>query len=39
MVILLVPEADAGFGPETYAEHVCSYVMQEIVARGWVNKK
>ena len=30
---------DAGFGPETYAEHVCSYVMQEIVARGWVNKK
>ena len=30
---------DAGFGPETYAEHVCSYGMQEIVARGWVNKK
>ena len=26
---------DAGFGPDTYAEHVCSYIMQEIVARGW----
>ena len=29
---------DAGFGPETYAEHVCSYVMQEIVARGWAKR-
>lgn len=25
---------DAGFGPHTYAEHVASYVITEIVARG-----
>ncbi len=26
---------DAGFGPHTYAEHVASFVLDEIVARGW----
>ena len=25
---------DAGFGPETYAEHVASFILQELVARG-----
>ncbi|HPX70386.1 MAG TPA: OAM dimerization domain-containing protein [Bacillota bacterium] len=25
---------DAGFGPETYAEDVASYILQEIIARG-----
>lgn len=25
---------DAGFGPHTYAEHVCSYIITEIVKRG-----
>ena len=29
---------DAGFGPGKYAEHVMSYIMQEVVKRGWQNK-
>ena len=29
---------DAGFGPGKYAEHVMSYVMQEVVKRGWQEK-
>ena len=29
---------DAGFGPHTYAEHVASYILTEIVKRGWVEK-
>lgn len=26
---------DAGFGPGTYADHVASYVFEEVVKRGW----
>ena len=26
---------DAGFGPGKYAEHVMSYIMQEVEKRGW----
>ena len=29
---------DAGFGPGKYAEHVMSYIMQEVEKRGWQNK-
>ena len=29
---------DAGFGPGKYAEHVMSYIMQEVVKRGWQKK-
>ena len=29
---------DAGFGPGKYAEHVMSYVMQEVQKRGWEKK-
>lgn len=29
---------DAGFGPGKYAEHVMSYIMQEVVKRGWQDK-
>ncbi len=29
---------DAGFGPGKYAEHVMSYVMQEVEKRGWQDK-
>lgn len=29
---------DAGFGPGKYAEHVMSYVMEEVEKRGWQNK-
>lgn len=29
---------DAGFGPGKYAEHVMSFIMQEIVNRGWQDK-
>ena len=29
---------DAGFGPGKYAEHVMSYIMEEIVKRGWQKK-
>ena len=29
---------DAGFGPGKYAEHVMSYIMQEVQRRGWQDK-
>ncbi len=29
---------DAGFGPGKYAEHVMSYIMQEVEKRGWKDK-
>ena len=29
---------DAGFGPGKYAEHVMSFVMQEVQKRGWEKK-
>ena len=29
---------DAGFGPGKYAEHVMSYIMQEVEKRGWQDK-
>ena len=29
---------DAGFGPGKYADHVMSYIMQEVVKRGWEKK-
>ncbi len=29
---------DAGFGPHTYAEHVGSYILTEIVKRGWIDR-
>ena len=29
---------DAGFGPHCYAEHVASFVLTEIVKRGWIEK-
>ena len=29
---------DAGFGPGKYAEHVMSYIMQEVQKRGWEKK-
>ncbi len=29
---------DAGFGPGKYAEHVMSYIMQEVEKRGWQKK-
>lgn len=29
---------DAGFGPGAYAEHVMSYIAEEIVKRGWQKK-
>ncbi len=29
---------DAGFGPGKYAEHVMSYVAQEVINRGWEKK-
>ena len=29
---------DAGFGPGKYAEHVMSYIMEEVVKRGWQDK-
>lgn len=29
---------DAGFGPGKYAEHVMSFIMEEIVKRGWQKK-
>ncbi len=29
---------DAGFGPGKYAEHVMSFIMQEVVKRGWQDK-
>lgn len=29
---------DAGFGPGKYAEHVMSYIMEEVVKRGWQEK-
>ena len=29
---------DAGFGPGKYAEHVMSYIMQEVKKRGWEKK-
>ncbi len=29
---------DAGFGPGKYADHVMSYVMQEVQKRGWEKK-
>ncbi len=29
---------DAGFGPGCYAEHVMSYIAQEVVKRGWQDK-
>ena len=29
---------DAGFGPGKYAEHVMSFIMQEVEKRGWQNK-
>ena len=29
---------DAGFGPGKYAEHVMSFVMQEVKKRGWEKK-
>ena len=29
---------DAGFGPGKYAEHVMSYIMEEVEKRGWQNK-
>ena len=29
---------DAGFGPHTYAEHVGSFVAQEVIKRGWQKK-
>jgi len=32
----LAKELDAGFGPETYAEHVASFVVNEIVDKGRV---
>ena len=30
---------DAGFGTHTYAEHVCSYIITEIVKRGRVQPR
>jgi beta-lysine 5,6-aminomutase beta subunit len=29
---------DAGFGPGKYAEHVMSFIMQEVEKRGWQDK-
>lgn len=29
---------DAGFGPHKYAEHVMSFIMQEVQKRGWEKK-
>lgn len=29
---------DAGFGPGKYAEHVMSYIMEEVVKKGWQDK-
>ena len=29
---------DAGFGPGKYADHVMSFVMQEVQKRGWEKK-